>query len=147
MNNLLVMDGGKLAAISAMEKVSCCACGTVFAVNLEFVNKRREDKRAFYCPNGHELVFMESETDRLRRQVAQLTSRCNQVSKEADRQREAKERKQRQLSATRGQITKIKNRIGRGVCPCCNRTFQNLAQHMHQEHPGFAGSQAGESEE
>lgn len=35
--------------------------------------------------------------------------------------------------------TRIKNRIARGVCPCCKRTFQNLAAHMQTQHPGFGG--------
>ena len=33
--------------------------------------------------------------------------------------------------------TRIKNRIAAGVCPCCNRTFQNLAKHMAGQHPDF----------
>jgi hypothetical protein len=24
-----------------------------------------------------------------------------------------------------------------GVCPCCNRTFQQLARHMKAKHPGY----------
>lgn len=27
--------------------------------------------------------------------------------------------------------------VGAGVCPCCNRTFKNLARHMAGQHPGF----------
>jgi hypothetical protein len=39
-------------------------------------------------------------------------------------------------------VTKIKNRVGHGVCPCCTRSFQNLARHMASEHPTFAAEAA-----
>jgi hypothetical protein len=33
--------------------------------------------------------------------------------------------------------TRIKNRIKHGVCPCCTRTFANLAAHMKNKHPDY----------
>lgn len=33
--------------------------------------------------------------------------------------------------------TRIKNRVKNGVCPCCNRTFENLARHMQAKHSDF----------
>jgi Fe-S oxidoreductase len=30
---------------------------------------------------------------------------------------------------------RIKTRVANGVCPHCNRTFQNLARHMASQHP------------
>jgi hypothetical protein len=27
--------------------------------------------------------------------------------------------------------------VANGVCPCCNRTFQNLARHMAGKHPDY----------
>lgn len=38
----------------------------------------------------------------------------------------------------RGVVTKTKNRIGKGVCPCCNRTFVELARHIATKHPDYA---------
>ena len=37
----------------------------------------------------------------------------------------------------RGVATRMKNRIKVGVCPCCNRTFQDLAKHMASQHKDF----------
>jgi hypothetical protein len=28
------------------------------------------------------------------------------------------------------------------VCPCCNRTFENLARHMNSKHRGYAAESA-----
>ena len=51
--------------------------------------------------------------------------------------REAREGAERRASAARGQVTKLKNRAAAGVCPCCNRQFQNLKNHMATKHPEF----------
>jgi hypothetical protein len=31
----------------------------------------------------------------------------------------------------------MRKRIQSGVCPCCNRTFENLGRHMKSKHPAF----------
>ena len=43
--------------------------------------------------------------------------------------------------AAKGQISKLKKRASAGVCPCCNRSFQNLRRHMGNKHPEFVGEQ------
>jgi hypothetical protein len=45
------------------------------------------------------------------------------------------QKKDYQVRAARGQLTKFKKRVGRGVCPCCNRHFKDLARHMESKHP------------
>lgn len=42
--------------------------------------------------------------------------------------------------ALKGVVTRTKKRVGNGVCPCCNRTFQQLARHMEAKHPEYADS-------
>ena len=33
--------------------------------------------------------------------------------------------------------TKLIKRIKNGICPCCNRTFKQLAAHMKNKHPEY----------
>ena len=108
----------------------CGRCGVVFAMPDRFLRDRREDGQTFYCPNGHPRVFRESESDRLRRQLANAEAR------------ETHERDQRQAAersnvALRGVVTRTKRRAAAGVCQCCHRTFQNVARHMANQHPDF----------
>lgn len=42
--------------------------------------------------------------------------------------------------------TRTRNRIAAGVCPCCNRTFQNLADHMRTLHADYVAAEPEESE-
>ena len=53
-------------------------------------------------------------------------------------QREIDER----LKCDKAAKTRLKNRVGKGVCPCCNRSFANLKRHMASQHPEFAGDES-----
>lgn len=46
----------------------------------------------------------------------------------------------RAAAADWAQLTKTRKRIANGVCPCCHRTFQNLARHMAGQHPAYEES-------
>mgnify|MGYP001592000967 CR=1 FL=1 len=93
----------------------------------------------FYCTYGHRQFYIEgeSEADKLRRERDRLTQRLAQKDDEIARQRDLRTAAERSAAAMKGQVTKIKNRVGKGVCPCCNRTFENLQRHMHSKHPTF----------
>jgi hypothetical protein len=109
----------------------CPDCAVVFGVPGRFLDERRKDKRRFFCPNGHSMSYQESEADRLRKRIAGLEGSL--VA--ARDQRLAAERSN---TALKGQITKARRRAAAGVCPCCHRTFQQLALHMSNKHPDHA---------
>lgn len=44
-------------------------------------------------------------------------------------------------AVTKGKLTKTRNRIAKGVCPCCNRSFVNLGKHMAGQHPDFGAAE------
>jgi hypothetical protein len=101
---------------------------------------RRSDRVEFFCSYGHAQIFCQGETEeqKLRRERDRLAQRIAEKDDEINRQRALREGTERQLSATRGVVTRIKNRVGHGVCACCNRTFGNLARHMATKHPSFS---------
>lgn len=107
--------------------VTSCYCGIPFAIpdNLHgWMNK--SSKNSCHCPNGHVMHFTNSLEDKLA---------------ESERRRLATQQllaaEERSHSATKGHLTKAKKQIHRvehGVCPHCNRSFQNLARHMKSKH-------------
>lgn len=105
-------------------------CGVKFAMNDSMLEARKNNHRTWYCPNcGCHLHYPgESEEERLRRQLEHerdvSQSRAEQLRRQEYRTRAAK-----------ANLTKFRKRVGKGVCPCCNRTFQNLARHMASQHP------------
>lgn len=118
----------------------CYICGVHTAAPASFVENRIRDHKPWYCVNGHSQVYLgETEEQKLRRRLEWAESR-------AKTNREWAEREERRARAFRGQVTKIKNRVGNGVCPCCNRTFQNLMRHMQTKHPGYSADSGGPEE-
>ena len=87
---------------------------------------------AVYCPAcGKQSCWTGKSEEQLLRD--RLTSKQALV----DRLNEDIRHKDRKLSASKGQMTKLKNRVKNGVCPCCNRTFVNLLRHMKSKHPEY----------
>lgn len=109
----------------------CYKCGVPFAMTTDFKRQRKEDRQAFYCPNGHGQVYVgKSEADKLRDELER-----KQHALDAERGRAIALEQQRDQIAKAHR--KMRDRLRNGVCPCCKRTFQNLMAHMRTEHPDF----------
>jgi hypothetical protein len=113
----------------------CAECGCNFGVPGDFLTCRRNDKRDFYCPNGHVLSYRQSEAEKLRLERDRLLQSL------AQKEDELKDLENRRRAAL-GQVTKLRNRVGNGVCPCCTRSFTNLRRHMETQHPDFRAEAA-----
>lgn len=112
------------------EVTTCCSCGIAFGLPTDFLNKRRQDGKQFYCPNNHSLVYRETELDKTKKQL----ERERQMREAADAKAVKAEREATTISKAH---RKMRVRVMNGVCPCCNRSFENLRRHMHTEHPEF----------
>lgn len=121
-----------------LEVTDCGVCGVDFAAPARLLKSRREKGGDFYCPNGHVLVFTESEVDRLRKQAKSLEARLTSSRDQQRATRDELAAAERLRSALRGVVTRERNRVARGVCPCCSRTFLDLARHMAGQHPEYA---------
>ena len=110
---------------------TCPECGIRFGIPDAFERHRRKDHNTFFCPNGHSQYYAgQSEAEQLRAENQRLKSSNAYLT-------EGRDHYQRSARAYRGQVTKIKNRVGKGVCPCCNRTFADLGAHMKSKHPSW----------
>jgi len=94
-------------------------------------NRLRRDHSTFYCPNGHPRKFMhESDVERERRLRKEAENR-------AVAERAARDRAEAEAKDMRTQLGTLRKRTAAGVCPCCHRTFRQLATHMKTKHPRF----------
>ncbi len=119
---------------------TCIYCFAAYGMNAEHDRQRRADHEPFWCPAcGKPIVYSNgnSDEDRLRRELAAETARLDQVKADRDYQKRERTKVEKSLSATRGVVTRIKNRVAAGVCPCCTRHFTNLERHMAGQHPEF----------
>lgn len=115
---------------------TCCRCGVWFGMPEHLNDMRRADQGQFFCPNGHSMSYTESEATKLRRE---RDNAKQQLSRAEDERREAEARAERAEAAAR----RMKKRAAAGSCPCCKRTFSNMATHIRQKHPEFVCDAGG----
>lgn len=117
----------------------CCRCGVAFGLPSDLQEQLLKDRgRSFYCPLGHGQVYSgKTEAQKLREQLEFEQRRVVRMQAEQDRLRAERDHESRRRAAAQGQVTKIKKRVGKGTCPCCNRHFENVSRHMASKHPEF----------
>lgn len=124
-----------------METITCISCGIPFAVPSEYKSHLQSSQESFYCPNGHSQRYAKSTEEilkeRLEKQKQEHEAAVERLRRNIQWANHDRDNAIRQRTAIKGQMTKLKNRVKNGVCPCCNRTFQNLQQHMATQHPDF----------
>lgn len=132
--------------ISAVEYVACChqGCGYDIIATRETFQRWRDTHEWFYCPAGHRQCFggkSDAEREKALREKAEANARWY-----ADQMASAQASERRivnRLNATRGVVTRMKRRSAHGVCPCCNRSFANVARHMKGKHPLYVEASGG----
>jgi hypothetical protein len=114
---------------------ACGLCGMPFGLPKDFRDRRLADHRTFFCPNGHRVGWTGKTSDQQALEAAQ--QQISTLQRDADHQRQERQRVERELIARKGHQARLKKRISAGVCPCCTRSFQNLRRHMAGEHPDY----------
>lgn len=117
-----------------MYTVDCCSCKGVYAITNYAQEKYRRTNESFWCPYcGRTQAYLEEHVEKkLDRQLQQERQRHDQTRADRDAI-------DRSRSAIAGALTKKKKQLDRtknGVCPCCNRYFDNLKRHMSSKHSG-----------
>jgi len=108
-----------------LTEINCGECGGTYAINERYRLQKYQKGESWTCPYcktgwGYSA---EGENARLKREL------------EAERNRKLEAlTRANQASAERGKLARKLRRVDRGVCPSCNRTFQNLARHMACKH-------------
>lgn len=132
--------------MSDFVSVTCHQCKEVSGLSRQTYNVLLRSGQTFYCPWGHGGVYsaapteadlLRKERDTLKQQMARKDDEIRQKGDEVRAERAWREAAQNQARAYKGVATRVKNRVGKGVCPCCNRTFANLQRHMAGKHPTF----------
>ncbi len=116
-----------------------CGCGGVYAIAESHRTKMHQEGGCWTCPYCQcSWGFAnKGENARLKRELEESrVHRNNEIARHDQTKAELRETELRRR-AEKGAKTRIKNRVANGVCPCCNRSFVNLARHMHNQHPAF----------
>ena len=124
---------------------TCCTCGIRFPMFASFRDhvKRygggKDSRGTFYCPVGHAQHYSaESDYTKAKRLAEELSA--TKQREETLRHRADQAERKRKAEVTKRR--KLESRIAAGVCPCCNRTFQNLMRHIRTKHPELRHEEA-----
>lgn len=127
-------DQNYVVELVTLECVECARCGVPFGVSQQMLNRRREDGKVFLCPSGHENVYGNSEVKRLREQLQREQIAKQEVErKAANALMEVATHKKNTEKAVKSRERLLK-RTEEGMCPHCQRTFKQLAEHMKCKH-------------
>lgn len=114
----------------------CYSCRMPFLVSAAFQKNKKADKSNFWCPNGHSQAYQgKTEAQKLREDWEASSLRFQSELNEANHARLVAEKA---AKAEKTKRWKVSDRIAKGVCPCCNRTFEDLARHMPTKHKDYA---------
>jgi hypothetical protein len=114
----------------------CTECGGHIALSENLERNMRESHRTFYCPIGHSQFFPAlSEAERLRKALHAAELEKTRLAQHARDSQAATDRKAIELAVAQREAARLKKRAVAGVCPCCTRTFAQLARHMKTKHP------------
>jgi hypothetical protein len=108
--------------------VEVCWCGTQHAIPATLARGAKAHGTSVYCPLGHQWSFRETDLQRAKADAAAKTAQLDQERARA----RAAEDKVKKLTVD---AARLRKRAAAGVCPCCNRTFQNVGRHMKTQHP------------
>lgn len=116
----------------------CCRCHANYCLTQDFVDRAHKQGGSWYCPYcGTKQHYSKTENQKLKdeikrreRLLASERARLDQVNADLKFTKNS-------LRAQKAAKTRIKNRVSKGICPCCNRYFINLHKHMENKHPDY----------
>ena len=102
-------------------------CRQRFAMSQEFYDQTHRTHEVWYCPSGHGRVWGGDTTEqKLRSAEARLVATQDQLRAAVE-----------DAELTRVALLRERHRYANGVCPCCNRSFENVARHIKGQHPDY----------
>lgn len=113
-----------------MTSMECGECGIAFYVPERWRDEKQQTGAGWYCPNGHGRVYADNDVAKAKRELEAEKVRHKNTLAQLNESRAA-------VGKADKEIKRIKKRAAAGVCPCCNRTFQQLARHMTAKHPTY----------
>lgn len=133
-------------AFLSMTTIICYKCGVPFAMPERLRKHFKDSCEVFHCPNGHGQCYrcsteqqlknqIERERQEAERNVQRLQTSIEYRDKSIGRLKKEVNSERGRANFHAGKRKIIEARIAHGVCPHCNRIFEDLAKHMECKHP------------
>jgi hypothetical protein len=122
-----------------MTTVCCFKCHATFCITKDAKRELKETHEIFWCPYcGKSQYFPhKSENEELKEVLERYRKKLVGERARHDQTKADRDYEKRRRASMQGVVTRTKKRIGKGICPCCNRYFKNLHRHMTNQHPEY----------
>ena len=125
-----------------LEVIQCGTCGVWHAIPKTMFDTCFTEGGFWHCPNGHSRGYSEGS---IKKQLEKEIKRRKWAEESNKNLREKNKTLGNRLSAQKAATTRMKKRSAAGVCPCCKRTFSQLARHMKSQHPSYGKDDEGQA--
>lgn len=115
----------------------CINCGIPFTVPVVAWDHQIRMGGHHFCPNGHRQGWDaggETEFTRLRQERDRLKQGAAQKDDEIARERNLRRMAEKDAQRIADKAQRAAKRTLAATCPCCNRSFANLARHLKTQH-------------
>lgn len=125
-------------------QINCGECGGTYAINERYREQKWQQGGGWHCPYCSVAwgYFNDNELARTKKALEQQKSNTEWYRQQAEARGKALNTERHRVIGYKGVIAKTKKRLAHGVCPCCQRTFQDLARHMQSKHPDYGDTPA-----
>lgn len=124
----------------------CPNCGIPYGLDKDFDRRNNEENRGWYCPRGHSVVFTKSDLAKAQEEAERERGRRLRAEARAIASEDQARAAERSARATRGHLTRLRQRIANGVCPWCKRSFSDVRRHVAGQHPEHVAKMKAASE-
>jgi hypothetical protein len=123
-----------------LTQINCGKCGGTYALNERYRADRQKEGNGWHCPYCQTSwgYFGNGDIDDLKKKVANAEYREKLERERKERALSEANQLRFSLRSQKGAMSRIKNRVKHGVCPCCTRSFTNLREHMKTQHPDYS---------
>ena len=137
-------EGDKFNADTTLVTVVCFTCGITYAIPASLDRSARkyngDSPNGWWlcCPLGHTWGYVgQTEEEKLRERLQAERDRAGRLASQRDQLQASLRGTRANAARTRKELKTVKTRVAAGTCPCCGRTFQQLARHMKSKHPDY----------
>ena len=116
--------------------IECGGCGVEFALRRSMYDALHRSHNTFHCPNGCSRAYNgKSDIEILRDKLATAEQEKANALKRKEWAEQAASKAEAAEKRAKAETKRLRKRAQNGACPCCKRTFSNLARHMAIKHP------------
>lgn len=128
----------QVSAATDLSTIACGKCGGIYAIAERYRLHKQEHGGYWNCPYCQcTWGFGTSEISKIRDRLRAAEHDRDSARKRTEWAQQEARSAERRRRAIKGQLTRVKKRVSHGVCPCCNRSFENLRRHMQVKHPAY----------